>query len=227
MTSTEASEPPLAQWSVELVPQDDEGMAFYLAHCRPFRLKMLQDEPSAYGSTFARESAFDDKVWRTRAINRRVRTFVAIRRHVDDEKQTTTTTTVLSSLSLWGPTFIEAEDRDDLISAAQAKRHAMETRENSQEEQRPLLKWDVAGMYTDKDSRREGIGATVLEAASQYAIRESEALGADCVVSLEITAANSGARTFYEKSGFKFLGVGDEGNLRFTRLMHGTDGIDE
>lgn len=67
------------KYSIIHVPHDETGIRKYLEDYKAFRLFSLKYAPEAFGSTYAREIAFEDNVWYERLRNPISNTFMAIR----------------------------------------------------------------------------------------------------------------------------------------------------
>jgi len=60
------------------LPRDEESIDIWVERYKDFRLLSLKTNPEAFGSTFAREVAFSDEVWRSRIGNPKATTFFAM-----------------------------------------------------------------------------------------------------------------------------------------------------
>jgi hypothetical protein len=69
---------PAFKYSIIHVPHDEVGIRKYLEDYKAFRLFSLKYAPEAFGSTYAREIAFEDNVWYERLWNPISNTFMAI-----------------------------------------------------------------------------------------------------------------------------------------------------
>ncbi|KAK5655597.1 hypothetical protein OQA88_5528 [Cercophora sp. LCS_1] len=173
-----------------MIERDDEGLAFFLDHYRPFRLKMLRECPSAFSSTIAREEAFDLDTWKQRFFKPIAWTFVAV-------KNTDGRRAVISSLTILGPLDTDETDRPSAIS---------DNKRDDGNAMEPALveRWAITAVFTDPEFRRLGIGSQVLAAATRHAVKESGAKRSDCLLTLGLMPDNMDARAFYEKAGFRF-----------------------
>lgn len=58
--------------------RDEESVRAWVQRYKDFRLYALKTEPKAFGSTYAREAAFEDEVWHSRLSNLDAATFMAV-----------------------------------------------------------------------------------------------------------------------------------------------------
>lgn len=159
-------------------------------------------DKQAFSSTFARESAFDEKRWKSRALDPLSNTFAAVR-EIDTEKETRTGTdrdtgiatdtgretntdadkkerVILSLLSLRGPFSVPNDAKFALALTRHLHPHlqsgmaiGMDMGEDNDDMKAPLLRWDVYSVFTNPNVRRQGIGKAVLRAAMEYAWTET------------------------------------------------------
>lgn len=66
----------------------------------------------------------------------------------------------------------------------------------------PVSRWDLNGVFTLPEARRQGIAAATMAAAKQYAEREASFQGKDCLLTAVVYAANLTAKSYYENEGF-------------------------
>lgn len=166
------------RWTIDIITPDAAGVEFYLRQYKPFRLKSLQQSPSSFSSTYARESAFDDDDWKRRILNPIATTIVAMQgedRHI------------LSSVTLIGPVPVP----DDAVLA---RRQADKLTEP--------MHWEVNAAYTIPEARRQGIAVAVMAAASQLALERASSQGRDCMLTAPVFEHNQSAKLLYEKCGF-------------------------
>ncbi|KAL8360381.1 hypothetical protein RB601_007271 [Gaeumannomyces tritici] len=175
------------QWKISIVPRDTKGDEFYLGSYKPFRLESLRLDPQAFGSTLARESAFDDSQWLQRLHNPAATTFVASSEEDDDDdgKQ------VLSSLTLFRMLDPDPDpDPDPHRQVAEAH-------------------WAVNAVWTRPGARRRGLAAAVLADAVRWA---RDAAGPSsrccCVLTAHVYETNGAALALYEAAGFRRVAAG-------------------
>lgn len=139
---------------------------------------------AAFGSSLAREQKFDDERWRSRLFNPQARTFIA--REEDDRRR------VLSSITLTGPNPVPEELKSKFSLAG------------------PALQWELSGVFTLPEARRQGIAAAVMEAAMEHVLKEGEPRGSDCLLAVVVYTANDGANSWYEEMGFRAYSSGED-----------------
>ena len=111
----------------------------------------------------------------------------------------------MSSLTILGP-YCGAGD-EDLVATPRAV----------VDDEPKTVRWEISGVYTAQEARRKGMGTALLAEATRYALQKSELDGTEAVFFLSVTSGNNAARSFYESSGFQFVGEMADGKLRFVK----------
>ncbi|TPX17458.1 uncharacterized protein E0L32_003101 [Thyridium curvatum] len=204
------------QWHIEVIPRDEQGQAFYLDKYKNFRLMALRVNPglagfkstdrqhgdadtsqllSAFGSTLARELAFDDSVWLSRLANPVNAFFVAVRDTPENSRD------ILSSVCVRGP-LPPPEDDEGYLPMVLRK----PSKEYSDKED-PLL-FMINGIWTLPEARRMGVALALNEAAKEHALSETRARGrSECVLTVEAYLSNLPAVSFYQRAGYSVCGL--------------------
>ncbi|KAH6660560.1 hypothetical protein BKA67DRAFT_548434 [Truncatella angustata] len=181
---------PGPDWAIERIPPDDRGLDFYLKEYKPFRLTALQQDPDAFGSTYAREVAFTDEDWRKRLSNPIGKTFVVVQ--LPDRR-------ILAATSLWGPMPNSEPLSNPNVATAVTNPQTLENTETP-------LTYHLTGVYTRAEARGRGFGQAVVKIAVDSAHNEARRLGRECRLGVEVYATNTVAISFYEKCGFVTTG---------------------
>ncbi|KAK3988695.1 hypothetical protein QBC44DRAFT_382058, partial [Cladorrhinum sp. PSN332] len=177
-----------APYTIKIIPQTPEGVKFYLNSYRPFRLKMLQESPKSFSSTYAREISMSTQSWESRVLHRRARTFVAVAHNEDSGDAV-----ILSALTLVRADPLGGEDGGQGASSSSGIPDF------------GVAVWEMAGMYTLPEARGRGIAAGIVRFAEEWVVeRESDSetnalQGKGCALRLAVMEGNQGARGFYER----------------------------
>lgn len=174
-----------------------------LAAYKTLRLTSLQIDPQAFASSYAREAAFSDDVWRERLDSPFKRTLVASvldashERGDVDNKEAGETGGWIGTASIVGPSDIPPSD---LASFKEAEVGA---------------NWEIYGLYAmwvHPAHRGKGVGAQLVKACLEWARTNVDIkfLGENSgdfekVVVLLVYADNTAAHAVYSRTGFTYL----------------------
>lgn len=159
---------------------------------------------SAFGSTLARELAFDDSVWLSRLANPVNAFFVAVRDTPENSRD------ILSSVCVRGP-LPPPEDDEGYLPMVLRK----PSKEYSDKED-PLL-FMINGIWTLPEARRMGVALALNEAAKEHALSKTRAQGrSECVLTVEAYLSNLPAVSFYQRAGYSVCGLA--GGAEIVRL---------
>lgn len=151
----------------------------------------LLNSPQAFGSALAWEQAFDDAQWRNRLFNPQATTIIA--------RETATTradgSRILSSVTLIGPSPVPDLIKSRLVPSS---------------DYRPVLHWQLNGIFTPPGARRLGISRAVMEVARERAIREADRVGNDVAMTVIVYTGNGAAKSWYEQMGFREFNTGED-----------------
>lgn len=149
-----------------------------------------------FGSTLAREQAFDDERWRSRLLNPQARTFIARDDDDDDndDEDEKKRRRIISSVTLLGP----SPAPEGLTSRIGPGRAAA------------VPRWELNGVFTLPGARRRGAAAAVVRAAQAYALGAGGGGGGGCLLTAVVYAANGGAKLWYEEMGFEAHREGED-----------------
>ena len=201
------------EWTVEVIPPDNDGVRFYLERYRPFRLFSLQESPAgrgcvvslffvyapyyrrgqadinslcwiAFSSTYEREINMTDGDWVRRVASHLATTFVV----VDGRDRT-----VLSAATLRGPLPAPS----GLVT-------------NKAIDSGGALFWSIAAVYTLPEARKKGLARRVLNRVLQVAKERGDVQGANTVITLGVLKGSVGARALYESCGFSMYNENEE-----------------
>ena len=175
-------------------PVSEEHLTQYIR----IRLGALKANPEAFGSTFARESAFPRLQWRARVDNpARTTFFAAIAPSTIPDASHGQESKWVGTLSLLGPDMLRdvtfppkvAEDRDAEI-------------------------YMLTGMWVDPEFRKKGVGRQLVEHAlrtvrdfsdidsNQQNTERNDRRGTRRILALEVHDTNFEAQRVYQRQGF-------------------------
>lgn len=188
------------KFKIVTVPADENGCRFYLEQYKPFRLASLQRDAHAFGSTYAREIAFDDEAWLGRIRNPLATTFVVVQ--LDDNQ-------VVASTSLIGPlpNATPASNPYQIVSEATQRGSATNDKSDdndnttNNESGEPLC-FQMSAVYTSPEARGQGLAKSLINTAAEEARNRARAEGRPLALSVVVYAANSAAISVYERCGF-------------------------
>ncbi|KAJ2987790.1 hypothetical protein NUW58_g4317 [Xylaria curta] len=179
------------KFEVVVIPSDEDGCRFFLEKYKPFRLASLQQDPHAFGSTYAREIGFDDETWLSRIKNPLATTFVAVQ---SADKQVVASTSLIGPL----PNAAPASNPYQIVSEAIPRSDATA---NSSHHAEPLC-FQMSAVYTSPEARGQGLAKSLIEAATEEARSRAHGQGRPLVLSVVVYATNSAAISVYERCGF-------------------------
>ncbi|KAK0628141.1 hypothetical protein B0T17DRAFT_521928 [Bombardia bombarda] len=178
---------------IKVIPLTEDGIVFYLSKYKPFRLRALECDPSSFGSNYAREAAFKDNEWAARLLNPLATTFVAvvhtddyIDKHGGEQKKTTS---VLSSATLWGPIPVSPD-------------HLRLPRPNIDNDSDVPMHWEITGVWTAPEARRQGIAVQLLQEAARTAHSQTTSQNRDCHLTVNVMHNNATAILLYKRCGY-------------------------
>jgi GNAT superfamily N-acetyltransferase len=174
---------PAFKYSIIHVPHDEAGIRKYLEDYKAFRLFSLKYAPEAFGSTYARETAFEDNVWHERLRNPISNTFMAI----GEAGQ------IISMSTVVGPLAIGTRDMPPL--------GIPQTAHGGWDGSSPLH-FRLNAIFTIPEARRKGISKALIETSVRYITDEARAKNKDTVFSIIVDTDNLPARALYESAGF-------------------------
>ncbi|KAI1180494.1 hypothetical protein F4777DRAFT_249724 [Nemania sp. FL0916] len=200
VTATHESEIQVSKFNVLTIPADAKGCQFYLEQYKPFRLASLQRDAHAFGSTYAREIAFDDDAWLNRVKNPLATTFVAVR---SDNNQ------VVASTSMIGPlpkTSSPVSNPYQVVSqtappVSSTSNNGSNENDDNKANDEPLY-FQMAAVYTSPEARGRGLAKALIRTATDEARSRAQEQGRALVLSVVVYAANSAAISVYERCGF-------------------------
>ncbi|KAI1322003.1 hypothetical protein F5Y16DRAFT_404866 [Xylariaceae sp. FL0255] len=175
-----------SQFQISVVSPNDEGCRFYLEQYKPFRLKALQQDPDAFGSTHARELAFDDEAWLARLKTPAARIYVAVR---------SSDGSVVASTALIGP-LVDAHPASNPYQTV-----ADGGRADGEDLTKPMC-FQMAAVYTVPEARGCGLAKALITAASDEAAKLAAAAKRSLALSVVVYATNNAAISVYERCGF-------------------------
>ncbi|KAI0409071.1 acyl-CoA N-acyltransferase [Xylaria palmicola] len=178
-----------SKFKIVVIPADEEGCRFYLEHYKPFRLASLQRDAHAFGSTYAREIAFDDEAWLGRIKNPLATTFVALQR--DDDR-------VVASTALIGP--LPSGGPPGNPYQAVAAGHSDDGRDERAGDE--PLRFEMAAVYTCPEARGQGLAKALIARATDEARSRARARGRHLALAVVVYADNAAAISVYERCGF-------------------------
>lgn len=171
------------KYSIIHVPHDEAGIRKYLEDYKAVRLFSLQYAPEAFGSTYARELAFEDNVWYERLRNPISNTFMAIWGAGQ----------IVSISTVNGPLAIGTRDMPPL--------GIPQTAYGDWDGASPLH-FRLNAIFTMPEARRKGISKALIETSIKYITDEAQAKDKDTVFSIIVDTNNLPARALYESAGF-------------------------
>jgi GNAT superfamily N-acetyltransferase len=171
------------RYSIVHVPHDNAGVRKYLEEYKAFRLFSLQYAPEAFGSTYAREVAFEDDVWYQRLSNLIANTFLAIGEAGH----------LIGVSTINGPLAIGTLDMPPL--------GIPQTAHGGWDEASPLH-FRLNAVFTMPEARRKGISKTLIETSIKYVMDEAQARNKDTIFSIIVDIRNLPARALYKSAGF-------------------------
>lgn len=75
---------------------------------------------------------------------------------------------------------------------------------------RPVLHWQLNGIFTHPEARRLGIARTVMEAVREHATKEADSVDNDVAMTVIVYTENGAAKSWYEQMGFKEFNTGED-----------------
>lgn len=196
---------------------DNENLTKHLPiliqQSKTLRLKALRTDPSAFGSTYEREVAFDDDVWEARLKNPVAITFVAIdTSHLtsnSDDLEGLNSAVWCGSTILFGPRVTKGDIPTANISAWFRSGSAFKDEDGDNAEPRAIV-YAINAVYVDIPYRRQGIAKKLLEAAFQSACSEFKNLkrstGDVGICMMFVEKGNDAALNLYLRFGFELIG---------------------
>ncbi|EEP81019.1 predicted protein [Uncinocarpus reesii 1704] len=196
--------------------------------CRRFqkaRLAALQADPSAFSSTYERESQFDDAAWAQRLQNPAAQTFVALVKNrtefppegqkrqeeskgedIDEVIELLSNHEWMGMIVLVGPKALAADGSE---SAAPWKAFAS-MGPSSILDMASLIgaeaAYFAASMFVLPGARRQGLGRKLITHASEVVKRDCVAFGASKLnINLLVAAENTPAISLYHNCGFEVV----------------------
>ncbi|TAQ89002.1 hypothetical protein B7494_g2684 [Chlorociboria aeruginascens] len=169
-------------FEVVRIPHDEEGMRQYVDRYKAFRLLSLQVSPESFLSTYARESAFTDDVWRDRLLN--ATTFVALQSH-----QIVSTLTILGPLPYPPHESAPSQNPWTLLDVTDPQDPA-------------VSHWRINAIFTLPEARGQAIATTLIRKSINFASNEAAKSGKPMVASIAVEGNNAPAKSLYEKCGF-------------------------
>ncbi|KAI0966929.1 hypothetical protein F4678DRAFT_262614 [Xylaria arbuscula] len=205
-----------SEYKVVVIPADDEGCRFYLEQYKPFRLASLQRDAHAFGSTYAREIAFDDEAWLGRIRNPLATTFVAVRCDDSNNQEVVASTSLIGPL----PNTSPASNPYQVISGAVTQGNDTNRSNDNRDASGEPLHFQMSAVYTSPVARGRGLAKSLIRAATEEARRRQE--GRPLVLSVVVYADNSAAISVYERCGFA-RSAEEEPKLVFNALKNSSD----
>lgn len=185
-------------------PQDQTAsdISLLIERYRTTRLTALQLDPGAFGSTYAREIQFTDKIWLSRFLNPLSKTLVSVdARPPPTEPVDLTRQEWLGTATIFGPKVLSETKNSSLWTTY--------TRDNfNNPPDWPAVKdsnaiYMITGVFVHPSHRRQGRGKRLIQAVLSVATQEAKRAGASKVtVLLEIESENQAADRLYESAEF-------------------------
>lgn len=156
------------------------------------RLLALKSDPSAFGSTFERESAFTQGQWMARLSVPERATMVLPNSPSPDAEW-------VGTIAVLVPSDITFDSLQPLREAGVADGNVNNI-------------YVLVGMWVRPDHRRKGLGKKLVQSAIEYVRDHAEARGAGrALLALQVSATNMSARSLYIGMGFQpVANVNDE-----------------
>ncbi|KAI0426802.1 hypothetical protein F5Y09DRAFT_50200 [Xylaria sp. FL1042] len=192
-----------SKYDILVIPADEEGCHFYLEQYKPFRLASLQQDAHAFGSTYAREIAFDEAAWLGRISNPLATTFVAVQ---SDSNEVVASTSLIGPLPNTGTS--PASNPYQIVSGGMAQGDTTSNSNNNNngnntDARGEPLSFQMSAVYTSPAARGRGLAKSLIKAATEEACNRARAEGGrPLALSVVVYADNSAAISVYERCGF-------------------------
>ncbi|KAI0815610.1 hypothetical protein GGR55DRAFT_353406 [Xylaria sp. FL0064] len=194
-----------SKYKILVIPADEEGCRFYLEQHKPFRLASLQQDAHAFGSTYAREIAFDEETWLGRIKNPLATTFVAVQ---SDSNQVVASASLIGPLPNTSPAsnpyqiVSQGKTQGNTASNSNNRTNNNISGSNNDAGDEPLY-FQMSAVYTSPAARGRGLAKSLIKAATEEACNRARAQGGrPLALSVVVFADNSAAISVYERCGF-------------------------
>ncbi|KAM7192006.1 hypothetical protein V8F33_008584 [Rhypophila sp. PSN 637] len=225
-------------YAIKPIPKTEAGVAFYLNYYKPFRLRALKTDPSAFSSSYERELAFDDDKWRSRLLSPIATTLVAVaeadsettdRAASSDEENPTSSDdndagyrgnksnrspSMLSATTVVGPIPSPLElvkYINDNKKVTDHPRGIERDHETSSVPEIDPLGWEINAVWTVPEARRRGIARHFLHEVIRLVQSRGQAAASSQRASSEYPG-EEGPQAAAGRRGSRFLVVGVEKN---------------
>ncbi|EFW23162.1 hypothetical protein D8B26_006676 [Coccidioides posadasii str. Silveira] len=185
---------------------------------RKARLAALQADPSAFSSSYERESQFDDAAWARRLQNPLAQTFVALAKnrtsptegceddHIDDDLKLLSDHPWVGMVVLLGPRALAADGSE----SASPWKVFSSMGPSSTLDMSSLVSGEAAyfaaSMFVLPEARKQGIGRRLVVKSVETVGKDAMNFGARKVnISLLVSANNAPAISLYQSCGFEAL----------------------
>jgi len=178
------------------LPTDDPlKLAYYAGKFSTLHLSALQTSPTAFGTTFVRESAWNATEWIGRLTRPNMHTFVAVAYDVDLplEKQTLETGDWIGCGTLIGPTPYETYD----IPEGGGPQLGPDSEED---------KWHMTFVYNEPLHRRKGVSKRLIQSSLDYTEALAREQGKKSWMRIFIHPSNLVVKDLYSGLGFREAG---------------------
>lgn len=186
------------------LPTDDPVKLYYYAgKFSALHLSALQTSASAFGTTFARESAWDATQWVGRITRPGMHTFIAVAYHTDmpTETQSLETGDWIGCGTLVGPTPYETY----YLPESGGPDLGPDTEED---------KWHMTFVYNEPLHRRKGVSKMLIQASLDYTDGLARDQGKKSWMRIFISPDNLLVKSLYAGLGFK-----DAGNCTYAEAV--------
>jgi ribosomal protein S18 acetylase RimI-like enzyme len=186
---------------------DDTLLRRYAEKYRELRLRSLNSDPDSFSSAFADESKQPFEFWTGRMLIPRARHFMAVRLNRDtsaasvaDDPQAVLETEWVGTLVVLGPRAVASDDESPWKALAR-DRFVEDSAEANSDSAAPA--YHLAGFYVAPETRGQGLGATLVQAAMERIAHDSQKMhnaGAICTVGA--SHQNLVVRRLFKRMGF-------------------------
>jgi len=193
------------------LPLDDPNkLLYYAGKFSTLHLSALQKSAGSFGSTFARESAWNIDQWVARLTRPSMHTFIAVAYAVDlpSEQQTLETGDWIGCGTLIGPTPYEIYH----VPASGGPQLGPDSEED---------KWHMTFVYNEPSHRRKGVSKRLILASCEYTDKIANQQGKKSWMRVYMHPSAVAARSLYTSCGFK-----EAGDCSWHEAAHGNGDAD-